>query len=63
MAIRTHGPVSPIRFRDQRGAVMVEYAILLSAVSLGAALALVSLGVPLMRMYLSQRTWVLLPYP
>ncbi len=61
MAVFAQGLARPIR--DQRGAVMVEYAILLTVVSLGAALALVSLGVPLMRTYLSQRTWVLLPYP
>ena len=42
---------------------MVEYAILLTVVSLGVALTIVALGVPLMSMYLSQRTWVLLPYP
>ena len=63
--MQTIDPGSPrlLAHADQRGAVMVEYAILLTVVSLGVALTIVALGVPLMSMYLSQRTWVLLPYP
>ncbi len=49
--------------RHDRGSVMVEYAVLLTIVALGVALATMALGVPLMRMYLSQRTWLLLPFP
>lgn len=58
-------PASPLAApaHDQRGSVMVEYAILLTVVALGVALAIMALGIPLMSMYLSQRTWVLLPYP
>ena len=48
---------------DDRGTIMVEYAVLLTLVAVGVSLATVALGVPLTRMYLSQRTWLLLPYP
>jgi hypothetical protein len=48
---------------NERGSVMVEYAVLLTVVAVGIAFATVALGVPLMSMYLSQRTWLLLPYP
>ena len=42
---------------------MVEYAALLCLVAIGLALAMVSLGVPLVRMYLNQRTVLMLPFP
>ena len=48
---------------DERGSVMVEYTVLLSVVAVGLCLALAALGVPLVRMYLSQQTWLLLPFP
>ena len=48
---------------DERGSVMVEYTVLLSAVAVGLCLALAALGVPLVKMYLSQQTWLLLPFP
>ena len=56
-------PSTLIAQRDDRGTIMVEYAVLLTLVAVGVSLATVALGVPLMRMYLSQRTWLLLPYP
>ena len=46
---------------DNRGNIMVEYAALLALVAIGLALAMVSLGVPLVRMYLNQRTVLMLP--
>ncbi len=42
---------------------MVEYAVLLTLVALGLCFAFAALGVPLLRMYLSQQTWLLLPFP
>jgi len=48
---------------DERGSVMVEYAVLLSVVAVVLSLAVVALGVPLLRMYLTQQTWLLLPLP
>jgi len=48
---------------DNRGSIMVEYAVLLTLVAIGLALAMVSLGVPLVRMYLNQRTVLMLPFP
>ena len=46
-----------------RGSIMVEYAALLTLVAIGLAAAMVSLGVPLVRMYLNQRTVLMLPFP
>jgi Flp pilus assembly pilin Flp len=54
-----HPPVA----QSERGSVMVEYAVLLTVVAMAVAFATAALGVPLMSMYLSQRTWLLLPYP
>jgi hypothetical protein len=48
---------------DERGTVIVEYVILLSVVAVGLSLAAAALGVPLLRMYLTQQTWILLPFP
>ena len=42
---------------------MVEYTVLLSVVAIGLSLAVMALGVPLLRMYLTQQTWLLLPFP
>lgn len=42
---------------------MVEYVALLTLVAIGLALALGSLGVPLVRMYVTQRTMLMLPFP
>lgn len=48
---------------DDRGTVMVEYTVLLSVVAVLLSLAIAALGVPLVSMYLSQQTWLLLPFP
>jgi len=48
---------------DSRGSVTVEYAVLLATVALGCALAIASLGVPLFKMYMAHRAWLLLPMP
>ncbi len=47
----------------QRGAVTVEYVVLLSTVAVGLALAVVGLGVPLVRAYLEQTAVLALPVP
>jgi hypothetical protein len=47
----------------ERGSVMVEYAVLLSAVAVGCAFALAALGAPLYRLYLDHQTWLMLPGP
>ena len=49
--------------RDQRGAAVVEYLMVLIAVSLGAALALVALGGLLLRLFGYQQAVLLLPLP
>ena len=46
-----------------RGSITVEYAVLLATVAVGCALAIAGLGVPLFRMYLAHRAWLLLPMP
>jgi len=48
---------------EERGSVIVEYTVLLSVVAVGLSLAVAALGVPLIRMYLTQQTWLLLPFP
>ena len=51
------------RLADERGSVFVEYAVLLSLVAVGLSLAIASLGFVLLRTYLIQQTWLLLPLP
>ena len=48
---------------DDRGSVTVEYTVVLVLVSLVGALALMALGPSLVSMFVSQRTWLLLPFP
>jgi Flp pilus assembly pilin Flp len=48
---------------DDRGTITVEYAVLLSLVSVGCALATVSLGVPLVKMFMAQELWLALAIP
>jgi Flp pilus assembly pilin Flp len=49
--------------RDQRGAVFVEYAIVLSLLSLGASLAVIALGSRLLELYRAQQAILLTPMP
>ena len=51
------------RKRRQRGTVAVEYVVLLATVAVGLAVAVAGLGVPLVRMYLSQAAQLALPFP
>ncbi len=51
------------RALDDRGSVTAEYAVLLGTVAVGLSFAIAALGVPLVKMYLSQQTWLLLPFP
>ena len=46
---------------DQRGAVMVEYVIVLCLVSLGASLAVIALGSVLLQLFLYQQAILCLP--
>ena len=48
---------------DERGSLSTEYAVLLVLVSVVGALALVSAGTPLVKMFLFRQTWLLLPFP
>jgi hypothetical protein len=45
------------------GSVSVEYVVVLSLVSVGAVVALVALGVPLLNLFLYQQAVLLLPFP
>lgn len=57
---------SPCRARShrrQRGTVTVEYVVLLSTVAIGLTLAVIALGVPLVRTYLEQTVILALPFP
>jgi len=46
-----------------RGSVTVEYTVLLVLVAMTCAAAMVTLGAPLVRMFLTYQTWLLLPFP
>lgn len=47
----------------ERGTVTVEYVVLLSTVAIGLTLAVIALGVPLVRTYLEQTAILALPFP
>ena len=49
--------------RDSRGTASVEYVLVLSLVSLGAALAVIALGPRLLELFLFQRSILLSPIP
>jgi Flp pilus assembly protein TadG len=49
--------------RDRCGTVFVEYAIVLSLVSLGASLAVIALGSVLLELYRAQQAILLAPMP
>ncbi len=49
--------------RDSRGSVTVEYTVLLVLVAMTCAGAMVTLGAPLVRMFATYQTWLLLPFP
>ncbi|HKY34867.1 MAG TPA: hypothetical protein VJN18_02905 [Polyangiaceae bacterium] len=49
--------------RRERGTVTVEYVVLLSTVAMGLTLAVIALGVPLVRTYLEQTAILALPFP
>jgi hypothetical protein len=51
------------RRRRQRGKATAEYVVLLTTVALWLTIAVVSLGVPLVRTYLSQTALLALPFP
>lgn len=60
---RTAGDSSRSVWADSRGAVTVEYAVILFAVALAGVAALVALGPELVRTLVLRETWLLLPFP
>ena len=48
---------------DERGSVTVEYTVLLVLVAMVCVVATVAIGVPLVRMFVTYQTWLLLPFP
>lgn len=48
---------------DERGSIMVEYAMLLSLVAIGCAAATFALGVPLVKLFMAQEVWLALAVP
>jgi Flp pilus assembly pilin Flp len=48
---------------SEAGSVFAEYVVLLVLVSLGCVAASVALGPPLLKLYLTQRAVLLVPYP
>jgi len=49
--------------RDHRGAVFVEYAVVLWLLSLGASLAVIARGSRLLELYRAQQAILLAPMP
>ena len=54
---------SVARVPDDRGTIMVEYAVLLSVVAVGCSLAVIGLGAPLVRMFMAQEVWLMMAVP
>lgn len=54
---------SPAWLADSRGTVVAEYVVVLSLVAVGAALAVVACGVPLLALFRAQVAWIGLPIP
>jgi Flp pilus assembly pilin Flp len=50
-------------WRDTRGAVMVEYAFLLTFVAIPTVVGLTAAGVNLLQGYVSERNAILMPTP
>lgn len=48
---------------DARGSVTVEYTVLLVLVAMACVFAMIALGAPLVRMFETYQTWLLLPFP
>jgi hypothetical protein len=57
-------PSAPPRLaNDVRGAVMVEYVVVLLLVSTVACAAIVVLGMAMARFYMAQEAWLGIPFP
>jgi Flp pilus assembly pilin Flp len=50
-------------FINDRGSVTAEYAVLLGLVAVGCSLAVIGLGAPLVRMFMTQEVWLMLAIP
>lgn len=48
---------------DTRGSVTIEYTVLLVLVALACVFSMIALGAPLVRMFETYQTWLLLPFP
>jgi Flp pilus assembly pilin Flp len=48
---------------DERGIVSVEYTVLLMLVALGCVFAVIALGIPMVRLFETQTTWLFLRLP
>ena len=49
--------------RDERGAIMVEYLVVISTVTIGFAIAILALGPSLVADYERSQTAILSPFP
>lgn len=57
------GLAGRVRRARQRGAVLVEYALLLTAFAIPASMGIVAGGVAMFKDYQAARTQLLLPFP
>lgn len=63
MVVPPTNPTLVRRLADTEGAVFVEYVTLLTLVTIGAAAAFLSLGLPLMGSYRFAQAVLVLPFP
>jgi len=59
----TSASAPPGLAKDDRGAVMLEYVVVLLLVSGLACTAIVILGMAMARFYMAQEAWLAIPFP
>lgn len=64
-ALESKGPASPLAslYADTRGALLVEYSVLIGAIAIGASFGLILVGVALARSFDFVRGLLLCPIP
>ena len=48
---------------DARGALMLEYVVILLVVAGGACAAIVMIGIAMAKYFAAQQAWLLIPFP
>jgi len=58
-----HQPVMKRLIADARGALMLEYVVILLLVAGGAGAAIVMIGIAMAKYFAAQQAWLLIPFP